>query len=348
MVNVTALKPLSSDIRWVTPESWEALEKGSPASLYLQRLNSEMGRAGIRDALNKIADIWLETIAGGSWGSLCGTKEFRKRYLLIPWHKLSRKDVLTIRGALKDTLNTKGGLPAPATVNRDLAALRGVLKECWRDGLLSSDKYERLRDFELVKGERLLSGRALSRTELSALLHTSNDSTVRGVRNTALLAVLYATGMRRSEVVSLSLKDWDPQIGSLKVRGKGNKERLVYVHNRTREHLEDWLILRGTGSGEEPLFPALEDFNNPVPSKRRMSPHTITAALEAMARKAGVKAFTPHDLRRSFVSDSISRGVDISTVQKIAGHAQIQTTARYDRRGEEEKIKASQLVDVPC
>ena len=78
-----------------------------------------------------------------------------------------------------------------------------------------------------------------------------------------------------------------------------------------------------------------------------MTDQSVLSILDRIRRKAKVRPFSPHDLRRSFISDLLARGADIATVQRMAGHANIQTTARYDRRGEEAKRKAAELLHVP-
>lgn len=83
------------------------------------------------------------------------------------------------------------------------------------------------------------------------------------------------------------------------------------------------------------------------PSKDRMTPQAIYNVLAKRADEAKVKSFSPHDLRRTFVSDLLDAGADIATVAKIAGHADPRTTARYDRRPEEVKQKAANLLYVP-
>jgi integrase/recombinase XerD len=78
-----------------------------------------------------------------------------------------------------------------------------------------------------------------------------------------------------------------------------------------------------------------------------MTDHAVYAILQVRALKTGVKLFSPHDLRRTFVSDLLDAGADIVKVAKMAGHDQVQTTARYDRQGEEVKKKAFKLLHVP-
>ena len=131
---------------------------------------------------------------------------------------------------------------------------------------------------------------------------------------------------------------------SLAVRhGKGNKARQVYLASGGAELLEAWLAVRGEEAG--PLFvPVLKSGKL---AQRRLAPQSVRYVLQKRARAAGIKDFSPHDLRRTFVGDLLEAGADISTVQKMAGHASVQTTARYDRRGEQAKKKASGLLHIP-
>src|SRR5581483_11204531 len=141
----------------------------------------------------------------------------------------------------------------------------------------------------------------------------------------------------------LDVGDYDAASGALVIRGKRNKERAAYVTNGAKEALDDWLMVRGTDAGA--LFCPVSKGGAIV--IRRMYPEAIFNLLQKRAGQAGVKDLSPHDFRRTFVSDLLDAGADIATVQKLAGHANVQTTARYDRRGEQAKRKAVELLHVP-
>jgi site-specific recombinase XerD len=233
---------------------------------------------------------------------------------------------------------------APATVNHMLSALKGVLKECWRLGQMNAEDYHRAVDLRAVKGETLPKGRMLSVGELRALFQACRDDMSRtGRRDAAMLALLCGGGLRRAEVVALDVADYDPETGALVVRGKGRKERTTYATNGAREALHAWLNERGEEEG--PLFvriPKGDKLTN-----ERLTDQAVLFILDHRRRQAGVKAFSPHDLRRTFISTLWEAGADGATIQKLAGHSSITTTARYDRRGEETKRRAAEMVHVP-
>lgn len=237
------------------------------------------------------------------------------------------------------------GRYSPATANKMLSALRGVLREAWRLGHLSADEYQRAADVPGIKAETLPRGRALGGGELRALFDGCAAATsVGGERDAALLVILYGAGLRRSESVNLTLDNYDPETGALIVRsGKGRKDRICYATNGSRDALNAWLAVRGKAPGPL-LCPVNKGGRVTV---RKMTDQSVLYVLRRRGERAGLAAFSPHDLRRSFISDLLDAGADISTVQRLAGHAHVTTTTRYDRRGETTKRKAAELLHVP-
>jgi site-specific recombinase XerD len=292
----------------------------NPAAVYLAGL-SQKGRRAMAGRLQIVAGI----LSVGD-------------PLRIPWHRIRFQHVVTIRTRLQEIGYS------PATVNLTLYALRGVARAAFNLGQMSAEDYQRIRDVKPVRGERILSGRGLPSGEIQALMEACmSNGRPAGARDAAIISLLYAAGLRRSEVVSLDLQDYDPESGNLVVRGKGNKERMLYVNNGAADALKDWLTERGQDPG--PLFLPINKSNKIY--DRRLTDQSVYTMLKLRARQAGVKDFSPHDLRRSFVSDLLDAGADISTVQHLAGHANIQTTQKYDRRGEEAKRRAIDMLHVP-
>ena len=295
-----------------------------PAAVYLASLASPRSRATMEDALQVIAgllsgetlDLWSV-----NWAAL--------RYQ----HTAAIRSLLTTR------------YPSAASANQRLAALRGVLKEAWRLGQLPIEDYQRAVDLKPIKGEAAPKGRHIASDELGALLQAcAADATITGVRDAALLGVLYNTGMRRSEVVALDLADYQPKRRALVIRqGKGNKARTVYLSQVEAQRLATWTAARGTWPG--PLWCAISKAKRVI--TRRLSDQAVLYLLQKRAAEGGVERLSPHDLRRTFIGDLLDKGVDLSTAQRMAGHADVKTTARYDRRGERTQQQAAERLQLP-
>nr|MDQ3317340.1 tyrosine-type recombinase/integrase [Actinomycetota bacterium] len=184
----------------------------NPVLSYLGRLSAGSRRT-MRGSLEEIAKV----SSGGEVGALA-----------FPWWYLTGTHTAMIRGFLAEKY-------APSTANKMLSAMKGVLKACFRLGYMTADERDRASDVAPVRGTRLPPGRSIPRGELSSLFEVCAREAegpklrARGVRDAAMLALLYVGGLRRTELASLKLRDYDPGTGTLRVRGKGNKERPVYA-----------------------------------------------------------------------------------------------------------------------
>jgi integrase/recombinase XerD len=293
----------------------------NPAAVYLASL-SPTGRRSQKQALDVMA------------GMLTGNADC----LTMNWADLRFQHTAAIRAALVEKYR-------PATVNKCLCAIRKTLKAAWRLGQMTNEEYSRAADVESVSGETIPAGRELTSGEIGALMaNCENDPTPAGGRDAAIIALMYSCGLRREEVVSLSLASYDSESGQLVVHGKRNKERTAYLVNGAADAMADWLKIRGYV--DDPLFCAINKGGRLDPGKA-MSPQAVYNLLAKRAGLSGVKDFSPHDIRRTFVSDLLDAGADIATVSKMAGHASVNTTARYDRRPEEAKRKAAGLLHIP-
>jgi integrase len=288
-----------------------------PAAVYLDTL-SEGSKPTMKQSLDAIASLLT-----GTEGD-CFT---------LNWAGLRYQHTSAIRAALKKQY-------APATANKMLCALRRVLKEALRLDLIDPIDYAKAVDLGSIKETRKLRGRALSSDEITDLMEVClNSPNPIDIRDAALIGILRGAGLRRAEVIKLELKDFNPLTGALSVhRGKGDKDRMVYLPELAISMVKNWLKVRGGDSG--PLLCPVRKGG-----KVQLRPMTSDAVLKILRRRAvqaGIESFSPHDFRRTFCSDLLDAGVDIVTVQKLAGHASPTTTAKYDRRGEETKRKAVQ------
>ncbi len=213
---------------------------------------------------------------------------------------------------------------SPETVARRLSALRGFFKYL----VLEHDFSEN--PLTLVEGPRLSRKLpvVLSAREVEKLLEAPDISTPLGLRDRAMLEILYASGLRVSEMVTLKLFDLNLEIGFVRVMGKGNKERLVPIGEVAKEFVSKYLKearpkLLGKRFDEAHIF--LNKRGCPLTRQR------FWQIIKTYALKAGLnpKDITPHSLRHSFATHLLERGADLRTVQMLLGHASLATTQIY-------------------
>lgn len=292
-----------------------------PARVYLAGL-SEGSRPTVYTTLNALSSI------------------LRTDWELIPWSELRYQHTTMLRSKLIDLKLS------PGTVNKMLYHLKGILKQTMLLGQMTQEDYVRAASIEPVRGARIARGRALTQDELHSIFFgqsrlLSADEPI-GARNLALVALEYGAGLRTSGAVVVRMADDRGE--SIRVVGKGNKEREVPLPAGARAALDNWYSFRGKTAG--PILCPFDRYGRPHPGES-ISRSGAWKILHSVFEAAGVAGATPHDLRRTLVTTMLGHGVDAGTVQKLVGHASIQTTMRYDKRGFEAMEKAMETVDVP-
>ena len=210
------------------------------------------------------------------------------------------------------------------TVARKISAIRSFYKYLRREQLIDEDPSKLVRGPKLTR--KLPS--CLDREEVVRLL-LAPDMSVLGVRDRALMEVLYATGMRVSELCSLRVQDYNEEAMEMRVTGKGGKERVVLLNQSAnawlRKYLHEfWPKLAGgrLPQPESPLFVSRQ--------ATRLSSRSVHRVVLKYAKKARInKPITPHTLRHTFATHLLEGGADLRVVQDLLGHTTINTTQIY-------------------
>lgn len=216
------------------------------------------------------------------------------------------------------------------TQNYHIIALRAFLKFCVKNDwkTLAPEKVD------LAKiPDRIVE--FLSREELERLFKEVDDGKQIGLRNRAILEMLYSTGLRISELVNLNRQHVDLERGEFMVRGKGRKIRIVFLSERAKRWLKEYLDSRD--DNYDPLFLNHRRTRRKKGDKldlkgehRRLTEYTIQEMVRTTATKAGIlKHVTPHTLRHTFATELLMNGADIRSVQELLGHSSITTTQIY-------------------
>lgn len=219
-------------------------------------------------------------------------------------------------------LNLKERGYTSTTVARKVAAMKSFFEFLVSEGVMSYNPTMNLGSPKVGKS----LPKPISVEEVRQLLQQPEKSTPEGKRDQAMLELLYASGMRVSELVSLNLSDIDLQAGYVRCLGKGSKERIIPLYSQAtdslREYLEEARPLLARRKAEKALF-----LNR---RGERLTRQGFWQILKAYAKQASLGSeITPHTLRHSFATHMLSGGADLRSVQELLGHANISTTQVY-------------------
>jgi len=282
--------------------------------------------------LERVVAAYLDHLTverGLSVNTLASYRRHLRRYLaflsqrgLQRLDEVTETDVSEFLAALRRGDDEHPPLRASSSA-RAVVAARGLHRFAAREGLVGTDAAAAVRP--PTPARRL--PKALPVDQVLALLAAAGDDSPRGIRDSALLELLYGTGARISEAVALDVDDVDLADGVVLLRGKGSKQRLVPLGGYGRQSIEAYLVrgrpvLAASGVGGPALF-----LNH---RGGRLSRQTAWATLRAAAARAGVTVtVSPHTLRHSFATHLLDGGADVRVVQELLGHASVTTTQIY-------------------
>lgn len=212
------------------------------------------------------------------------------------------------------------------TTNRKLSALKTFFKFCLRHNIIGKNPTDII---EGAKIERHLP-RPVNLADIDRMVKTADN-----LRDRTIIEILYGTGVRRVELISIRKADINMEEGYIRVFGKGNKERLVPLNPITLTLIKDYMKTHVSVW----LFPSRLDINNHISSRR------LNAIINEWAKKSGLqsKGITPHKFRHTFCTVLFENGADIKTIQDMAGHVSINSTNIYTgvsfRRNRSEYLK---------
>lgn len=210
----------------------------------------------------------------------------------------------------------------PRSTARQLSSFRRFYRHIVRQGLRDTDPTA---DIEMPRIGRSLP-KTLTEDEVEALLNAPNTDEPLGHRDRAMLELLYATGLRVSELINLRQSQINFNQGVLRIVGKGDRERLIPLGDESQRWLRDFI----NGPRMEILLERQTDFLFPTRRGNRMTRQAFWHIIKRYAEKAGIRRkLSPHSLRHAFATHLLNRGADLRVVQLLLGHSDLSTTQIY-------------------
>lgn len=294
--------------------SLETLVKQFLEYLEIERNVSQLTIRNYSHYLNRFLTYLTDEVAGG------------KVDMLKP-HHVTSENVRKYRLFLSRYVDDKGQELARVTQNYHLIAVRSFLKYLNKRDIdsLSADK------IDLPKAESK-DIKFLEREDVERLLNMPTISSEEGLRDKAIMEVLFSTGLRVSELVKLNRDQINFERREFGVIGKGRRARVVFLSDSAVQWLERYLVVR-----DDDYKPLFIRYSGPSPDKndadgesRRLTARSVQRMLEKYVKKAKLPIkITPHGLRHSFATDLLSGGADLRSIQEMLGHKNIATTQIY-------------------
>jgi len=283
-----------------------SMTHNTPYSLYLSRL-SPSGRRAVRSQLESIASLldWSATVAPNNFTQI----DYPRAMHLLA--------MMQQRGW------------SARYINRGMTAIKGIVKIAVLAGEASEKQSLQLQAVPRLRhGEH--PGKPLSTEQAASLFaNLEHDGSLIGCRNHLVFALFLGLGLRLSEVLSLRVEDIDFSASSVTVQqGKGNKTRTCYLPKWVKQSIKQWL--KHIGDDSCWLVCKLSK-SGTINGCQPLTSAGLYKIVKARLAQCGIDA-SPHDLRRTYITRLLDQGVDINTVRQMAGHADISTTAIYDKR----------------
>ena len=266
------------------------------------------------------------------------------------WETLDYTQVLDFREHLKNHYISPrtNKRYSDSSINATLEAIKGVAKQAFQLGMMTGDTYQRIYSIKSVKNNGIRRKRApLPKKERAKLVkpleaiiadpYQTDAARHLALRDRAIIAFLFATGVRSSEVCSITLDDYGPS-GTI-IRGKGSKDRWIYPQKDLIAHINAWLAVRP--SEGDRLFCHLRKDLRGKPLTRDNIRALISRAVDA----SGVEPMAPHDTRRTFATTALNLlNNDLPQVASLMGHSNVDTTAKYCVQSEDKRRESARIL----
>ena len=205
------------------------------------------------------------------------------------------------------------------SISRHLSSLRTYYDFLKKENIVTENIFKNVKNPKIEK----TIPNFISHDKLNEIFTSFNDSDL-DIRNRLVIELFYATGLRVGELVNIKIKDIDFGAQSIKVLGKGSKERYVFYNNTTKEVLKKYLVVRKKIQKKANDYLLLNDKGTPIKEA------SVRKIIQTTLMKCGIKSkITPHTFRHTFATDLLNQGLDLVNVKELLGHASLNTTSIY-------------------